>query len=459
MIKQEISQRLLSEFNDLKRTIKNISDEMNYPLKDIEKLTSGKFEMDLYTNFLLDFSKQYPVNISDLFFIKKNTTNGVLYFSAEESKKSSRILSRTNKHGEFTPYYEYRDTAKSNISYFYPEWIEQLRVVDDSDPNNEDVVFNNGHLLHQYGLFVGPVNYYYELSGKKYCIEMNTGDTSYISPYIKHTFTSRDPNKQAYIVAVTNGGLVKRNQKEFLDLGLNFLNKSIMPVEDRGKTIRKIIDEACKNELISESNLNTRLKNSNETNKTLSDFYELNKVTTNDLIALSEIINISPGDIVIKQYETKEDVINKFYDESQWEYYPDENNHHARIFRTAETNDKLKNLKGFLINVTGNSQTKFDNCFQFSLNLYIINFGENDVDIHWKYDNKEYKQTIKPSDSISIDPYIEFIFTTTNSNNRLFLVATDTAITLETKKELSFFKDPLKTITDDQQWYKGKKGE
>ena len=43
---------------------------------------------------------------------------------------------------------------------------------------------------------------------------MNTGDTSYISPYVKHSFTTRDKTKQTYIVAVTTGSSLKRNQNE-----------------------------------------------------------------------------------------------------------------------------------------------------------------------------------------------------------------------------------------------------
>ena len=79
--------------------------------------------------------------------------------------------------------------------------------------------------------------------------------------------------------------------------------------------------------------------------------------------------------------------------------------------------------------------------------------------MHWKYDGKIYKKIIRPFDSLSIDPYIEFVFTAENEDNQLFLVTSDTGVTLETKKELSFFKDAHKTITDNQQWYKGKKDE
>tara|TARA_B100001094_G_C17936991_1_gene673611 strand:- start:50 stop:328 length:279 start_codon:yes stop_codon:yes gene_type:complete len=92
MIKKEISQRLLSEFNDLKRTIKSISEEMSYPLDEIESLTNGTFDNKSYVNFLIDFAEKYPVDIGDLFLLEKNSKNGVLYFSAEDSKKKFKNI-------------------------------------------------------------------------------------------------------------------------------------------------------------------------------------------------------------------------------------------------------------------------------------------------------------------------------------------------------------------------------
>ena len=56
----------------------------------------------------------------------------------------------------------------SKISPFRPEWIEELVVIDDNNPENPDVAFNNGHFLHQFTYFVGPVNFYYiDENGKK----------------------------------------------------------------------------------------------------------------------------------------------------------------------------------------------------------------------------------------------------------------------------------------------------
>ena len=43
------------------------------------------------------------------------------------------------------PYYLYKDTAYSRLSPFKPEWIEELLVVDNNDPESNEIIFNNGH--------------------------------------------------------------------------------------------------------------------------------------------------------------------------------------------------------------------------------------------------------------------------------------------------------------------------
>ena len=230
---KQISLRLRSEFNDLKRTPSSVSKELNFPKKKIDSLLSGDFNYTDLFKFLNLMTGFYPINISDLIITKKDTKNGMLFFKSKESKKSSRVFSRKGKDKKFSAYYEYRDTAKSNLSHFYPEWIEIKRFVDDDDAYNPDVIYNNGHFLHQINLFVGPVNFYYEIDNKKYCMKMNTGDSSYISPFIKHTFTKREKNTLAYIVAVTTGSGLKRNQNEFRRFGNNFLQKNILTTKKK----------------------------------------------------------------------------------------------------------------------------------------------------------------------------------------------------------------------------------
>ena len=63
------------------------------------------------------------------------------------------------------PYYLYK-VGNDKVSTFRPEWIQQLKVVKNSNPNNS-VRFNNGHFLHQFTYFIGPVNFYYKIKNKK----------------------------------------------------------------------------------------------------------------------------------------------------------------------------------------------------------------------------------------------------------------------------------------------------
>ena len=70
MNKQRISQRLRSEFNDLKRTAKSVATEMDYDLESIEGFLRGDFQESSYFSFLRDFERTYPVDISDLLFIE-----------------------------------------------------------------------------------------------------------------------------------------------------------------------------------------------------------------------------------------------------------------------------------------------------------------------------------------------------------------------------------------------------
>ena len=116
----------------------------------------------------------------------------------KESKKTSRIIERDN-----IKYYEYRDTAMVDSAPYRPEWIKQLQVVNDNSTKNKNLKWNKGHLLHQFTYFNGEVNFYYKISNKKKVSIMNTGDSMFISPYVPHTFTSRNQESNAHIIAVT----------------------------------------------------------------------------------------------------------------------------------------------------------------------------------------------------------------------------------------------------------------
>ncbi len=452
MDKNQTALRIKSEFNDLKRTTKAVSIETNFELKKIEKILSGKFDERTLYDFLNIFSKKYPVDVSDLIIEKKDTNYGILFYKNHVSKKNSRVFQRINSKKKFSDYYEYRDTAKSHLTFFYPEWISQLREVKNSDPKNPDVVYNNGHFLHQLNLFVGPVNFYYEINEKKYCKKMNTGDSSYISPFIKHSFTSRDKNRQAYIVAVTTGSNLKRNQKEIRKFGKKFLENSFLKARNTKDFFIKIIKRSLADELISEEKFSILI--GKNLFKKIFFSQSIEDLTIKDLLKISNVLKIPVNDLIIEN-DNNDYVTNKFFESSDFSFFPSNTNQRYKIFRLAYS-QKYKKLKGFIFHIL-TTKTKTD--LSFSGNSYLINFGNHSVDFLWKYNKKNYQKILSPGDSVYIEPYISFGFRKKNNDCMIYLVNCETCIDSKTLREMAVISEPLRFINDSHQWFKGKKNE
>ena len=198
--RKRIGSNFLGILNDLKRRPEDAAKELGVSLAEINSIIEGKQELsfDLVSKAI----KIWPVNTRDFFIVRDDCETGIKIMTATESKDSSRIMDRADK-----PYYEYRDTAMSSVAPFRPEWIMELCVVDDNDPNNKSVQWNNGHFMHQFTYFIGEVNFYYmSPTGEKKVGLMNTGDSVYITPFVPHTFATRKgASKNGLILALTYG--------------------------------------------------------------------------------------------------------------------------------------------------------------------------------------------------------------------------------------------------------------
>ena len=198
--RKRIGSNFLGVLNDLKRRPEDAAEELGVSLVEINSIIEGKQELpfDLVSKAI----RIWSVNTRDFFIVRDDCETGIIIMTAVESKDSSRIMNRAGK-----PYYEYRDTAMSTVAPFRPEWIMELCVVDDNDPNNKSVQWNNGHFMHQFTYFIGEVNFYYmSPTGEKKVGLMNTGDSVYITPFVPHTFATRKgASKNGLILALTYG--------------------------------------------------------------------------------------------------------------------------------------------------------------------------------------------------------------------------------------------------------------
>ena len=221
--------------NDLKRRPEDAAKDLEISLKKINNILSNKSKLDFKT--ISKAVKIWPVNYGDFFSFYDDAKSGFKIMRSNESDKSKRIMKRGGK-----PYYLYKDTIMSKLSPFRPELITELAIVSNNKPNNLNVRYNNGHFLHQFTYFIGPVNFYYIENNKKKVTKMNTGDSMYISPYVCHSFTTRKNKKGILgkILALTyTDKLDNETLNELTALGFNIAKKYRINLKNK-KTFNKI---------------------------------------------------------------------------------------------------------------------------------------------------------------------------------------------------------------------------
>ena len=445
---KKLGKRILSEANDLKRTIGSLASEIGLQKDILDKIINGQCELEDSYGVIKKMGSVYSIDISDLYLIENDCENAIKIMRAEDSIKSSRVFNRINKNKIKTPYYEYRDTAMSNLGPFKPEWIKELRNVDNSDPYNPEVVYNNGHFMHQTTLFVGPVNFYWEVNEKKFCREMNTGDSNYITPYWPHSFTNRDPEQEAYILAITFGGDVRRAQKELYALG-DKSNSYVIEYRDHNKAIRQLIKQHMMNENMTINHLiNLAQQQSIEIDlKEMMDGNE--EIPSKDLRIIAAFLNIELEDLLIPFYKPEDEVVVKHSKTENKYYYPDNDNIAYRIETLARTS-KMPLLKGFTIEVLTDQLQK--NMIT-SLHGYIYNYGDSEVIICWENEGCTYQENIRKHDSLYIQPFVNHGFSCAQGDGKLFVVRVSGSVNLTTQRELSYMANVERVFNETKCWF------
>ena len=87
--------------------------------------------------------------------------------------------------------------------------------------------------MHQFTYFIGEVNFYYlDDEGRKKVAIMKTGDSMYITPFVPHTFTTRNnAQKNGLILALTYGEKLTGEVKQELSvLSTNLSDLQLFPL-------------------------------------------------------------------------------------------------------------------------------------------------------------------------------------------------------------------------------------
>jgi len=443
--------RILCELNDLKRSPATVADELGYSLEHVNSILDGQALESDYHEFINRMGRIYPVDHLQLCLLKDDTINGITYVSANQSEKSKRVYTRIDRNKKQSEYYEYRDTAMSKLALFKPEWIAVLREVENSDPNNSDVVMNKGHFMHQITLFIGPVNFYYEDSnGKMICCEMNTGDSNYITPFVKHSFASRDKDSFTCILAVTFGESVSRAQRNLYALGIDALDSYTLSKNPRIAT-RQLIRQWMNNNLLTESSLDSIIKK----RKSNIDIREIlsttRKITNEECDVIASCLNVGTSDIIVPDNISPKDCVLKYISNTEPHDILGETDRY-KVYTLAQP-ENMPSVRSSILEVRTKEQN-MEQPLQKSLHTYIINFDKHPVELKWEHENKLYSKVLDQNDSVYLKPFVKFSFANTNEDkSRLLIVGISTAVSISAQKELSTFIEPRRTINELETWY------
>tara|TARA_A100001015_G_scaffold170946_1_gene189995 strand:+ start:6240 stop:7541 length:1302 start_codon:yes stop_codon:yes gene_type:complete len=372
--------------NDLKRRPEDAAKDLKISQKKIYDILSSRSKINF--KIIQKAVSIWPVNFGDFFSFEDDTVSDFKIMRSSQSNKSQRIMHRGGN-----PYYLYRDTIMSKLSPFKPELITELAIVDNNKPTNPLVKFNNGHFLHQFTYFIGPVNFYYLKNNKKKVAKMKTGDSMYISPYVPHSFTTRKNNQNEF------GKILALTYTDKID------NETLNEISALGFDIAKKYKLNLKNEKISFwSNLENILKNSS---LTYNEFQrnssinlrklKLNKKIPNDnyLRKISKFLNINIRDL-LPPSNTVEVKIQKYLKNKKW-FYPS-NKKKDYLFNELTNIPQLPNSRGF--EVTLINEKKNTSFLEVSSHQYIYNLGK--TKIRFIVGNKN--GYLNPQDSMYIKP-------------------------------------------------------
>jgi transcriptional regulator with XRE-family HTH domain len=441
---KRIGLNFLSILNDIKRRPEDAAEELGVTTEEINQIIAGEKELSIeIINRAIEI---WPVNKRDFFIFEDDCPDGVKTMSSIDSEKSARIMNRAGK-----PYYEYRDTAMSKVAPFRPEWILELCNVVDNDPENKIVQWNNGHFMHQFTYFIGDVNFYYkDENGKKQIAEMNTGDSMYITPFVPHTFATRNNSKSnGLILALTYGGKLTGEPQQELSTMSNLGDKFALDFSSKNSASASLLKYHREISSLSLKELSTR------TNIPIEklDNFEIGLVEP-EILDLEKIANALTVNIrdLLPNDKIEDKVILKHHQDCKTWYYPE--NIKCYKFHQLASTTALPFSKSFEVELFNSENSELD--LVSGLHQYVYNIGQNHIILNWEISGQKHNQIINPNDSLYIKPFIKHNF---RGVGKLLILRVGGKISGDSQRELSTVgrENAKRAISETTLWF-DKKG-
>ncbi len=400
-----MSSLLRAAANDLKRDDAAADAELGLPPGTFAAL--ARSEKPLSMELVSRICSTWPLNERDLLPLNDDCPDGVLIYRHADSLASARVLARGGR-----PYYEYRDTAMSRLASYRPEWIRMLQLVDDNDPDNPGVQWNEGHLLYQFTYFVGPVNYYYSWQGEAYCTPMNTGDSVWGIPFAPHSFTARSGAAPAFILALTYGGdLLGDAQRELAVLGPRAARQLALPVGPAASAQAALLRAYMQARMMTQTRLCEAAKIPADRIARLCAGEE--PAREDEVRALARALGVSRRDLTAAETQVERGVrIQHHAQAASWQF-PDRGSRAYQVTRLAA--DPLHPHTTALELQVLTPEFRDDSVLDTYQHQHLYVLGDAPLELRWQHSGRSSTAVLTPGDSAYVRPRVPLVFRRTKT--------------------------------------------
>jgi len=302
--------------------------------------------------------------------------------------------------------------------------------------------------MHQFTYFIGEVNFYYKnANGEKQVTVMNTGDSMYITPFVPHTFATRDgAEENGLIIALTYGNKLTGDiQQELSSISADLSQEYVLDFSSENNALSSLIKY---NREIASLSLQESSLRSGITENRIEKFEKGETQPTElEVKKLAYAFNVNIRDLIPND-KTEDKVIIKHHKEGKKWFFPDSSKNYEFLELASSTT--LPYSKAFEIIVNSKDDTSLD--LKVGLHQYLYNVGTVNIEFNWSYENKLFRQTLHPGDSAYLKPFLKHNF---RGAGKLLVLRLGGKISGESQRELSFVgKENVKrAINESLQWF------
>lgn len=448
--------KIRSTANDIKRNAEALADELGEELLTIQEIFAGTAGEEVFERVIDKMAKVYPISRLDLDIKRDDTDDGVVVQTPERALASARIFTRADKSGQPTPYYEYRDAAMSSVGPYRPEWIKELRTVQGDNPSDFDVAYNSGHLMHQNTFFVGPVNFYWKIGDTAYMERMDTGDSNYITPFVPHSFASRDSSREAYIVAVTFSGNLDSIQQELMTLDPEGVARELLDLSDGSIAFSGILRREMANAMLGIDHLSAQTGIDVPRLQAFLDGSEF--PVMDEMQVTAQALGTSVRDLLPPRVSDPKEVVVKHGSADSQRQFPSNELPRYTVEDLAGSS-KVPFLNGMSLRVQEASPALDDGSLDLATpsHEFCYNYGTSPVQLYWRGVHGIRDTVVEPGGSYYLKPTVRHALRAASQSQTPAVVVIRIGGSLygDGHLELSSYpKESLhRVLMETQQWY------